>query len=324
MSNKVSIIMYHYVRDLKSSRFPEIKGLDVALFKEQLEYLQKYYRIITMELLIKAIEGVESLPPKAALLTFDDAYIDHFVNVFPILNAKGLQGSFYPPVKAITKHEVLDVNKIHFILASVPNKKHVVESIYDLLNQYRDEYHLESNEYYWGKIDKKDQYDTEEVIFIKRMLQKELEESLRKIIVNQLFKRYVGLSEETFSRELYMSVDQIKCLKKNGMHIGSHGHDHYWLGALTKEGQEREIDLSLDFLKSIGVDIQNWTMCYPYGNYNQLTVEILKAKGCRLALTTVTDIADISSNGRYELPRLDTNDIPKQKDALPNGWYQTV
>ena len=35
MANKVTIIKYHYVRDLKNSRFNEIKGLDVSLFKEQ-------------------------------------------------------------------------------------------------------------------------------------------------------------------------------------------------------------------------------------------------------------------------------------------------
>ncbi|MBI5542239.1 MAG: polysaccharide deacetylase family protein [Bacteroidia bacterium] len=314
--------MYHYVRDLKSSRFPEIKGLDIEFFKEQLEYLHKHYCIVTMEQLIKAVQGIEPLPQKAVLLTFDDAYIDHFINIFPILNEKGLQGSFYPPIKAITKHEVLDVNKIHFILASTPDKKCIIESIFDLLNQYRDEYKLKSNEHYWETIDKKDRHDTEEVIFIKRILQKGLEEEVRKKIVNHLFEKYVGLKEEMFSRELYMNIDQIKCLKRNGMHIGSHGYDHYWLSTLDKKRQENEIDLSLAFLESVGVDISSWTMCYPYGNYNENTIDILKDKGCKLALTTVVDIANISQNNIYELPRLDTNDIPKQRNAATNEWYE--
>ena len=38
MNSKVTIIMYHYVRDLKHNRYPDIKGLDVKLFKEQIVF----------------------------------------------------------------------------------------------------------------------------------------------------------------------------------------------------------------------------------------------------------------------------------------------
>ena len=40
MNNSVSIVMYHYIRDLKNSRYPEIKGLDYDLFKEQIAFFQ--------------------------------------------------------------------------------------------------------------------------------------------------------------------------------------------------------------------------------------------------------------------------------------------
>jgi hypothetical protein len=32
------IVMYHYVRDLKNSRYPQIKGLDINCFEEQLDF----------------------------------------------------------------------------------------------------------------------------------------------------------------------------------------------------------------------------------------------------------------------------------------------
>ena len=38
----VTIVMYHYVRDLKRSKYPAIKSLDLALFKEQIKYIKKY------------------------------------------------------------------------------------------------------------------------------------------------------------------------------------------------------------------------------------------------------------------------------------------
>ena len=36
--NKLLISMYHYTRDLKHSRYPEIKGLDAELFRKQMEF----------------------------------------------------------------------------------------------------------------------------------------------------------------------------------------------------------------------------------------------------------------------------------------------
>jgi peptidoglycan/xylan/chitin deacetylase (PgdA/CDA1 family) len=43
------------------------------------------YNIVRIEDVIAASQGIQTLPPHAVLLTFDDAYSDHFVNVFPIL-----------------------------------------------------------------------------------------------------------------------------------------------------------------------------------------------------------------------------------------------
>lgn len=319
--NKITVIMYHYVRELEYSRYPDIKGLDLSSFKAQIEYLQRYYTIITMEEAIAAFEGLAELPAKAALLTFDDAYIEHYTNVFPILDEKKIQGSFYPPVRAIKEHTVLDVNKIHFILASVKDKRELIKDIFNQLEIYKDECKLENNDFYFKKLAIANRFDTKEVVFIKRLLQVELEIGLRKVITDYLFQKYVSNSEAIFSRELYMNIDQIKCMKRNGMHIGSHGFDHFWLGSLSKEKQIEEIERSMMFINEIGGDINSWTMCYPYGSYNQNTLDILKNRGCKLAFTSEVDIMDIIQHNRYTIPRLDTNDIPVNYNAMPNKWF---
>ena len=160
------------------------------------------------------------------------------------------------------------------------------------------------------------------MIFVKRMLQVGLVEELRNRIVDQLFEKHVGMSEKAFSRELYMNSDQLKMMKQLGMHIGSHGFDHYWLNSLSKEEQENEVLLSLDFLREINGSTDSWTMCYPYGGYNQDTIDILKRYGCKLALTTKVDIANLSNENRYTLERLDTNDLPKDSNAKTDKWIQ--
>jgi len=323
MSYKVTIITYHYVRDLKNSRFNEIKGLDVSLFKEQVDYLLKHYNIITMEQLIDAIDHHKEFPAKSALLTFDDGYIDYFHSVFPVLDEKGIQGSFYTPVEVLREHTVLDVNKIHFILASTSDKKALVQDIFQQLDLYREEYQLEENEYYFNKLTlPKKRYDTLEVTFVKKILQVGIPEIVRKNIINMLFSRCVNVDEISFSKELYMNIDHIKCLQRHGMHIGSHGYAHYWLNSLSLEAQEKDIKLSIEFLKEIGVDSRYYTMCYPHGKYNKDTTDILKRNEFKVGLSVETDVADIDIHHPLELPRLDTNDIPKNSQETPNQWYE--
>lgn len=326
-SSKLTVVMYHYVRDLKNSRYPEIKGCDIRLFKEQIQFLKKHYHFVTIEEVLDAYYSNKSLSEHSVLLTFDDAYKDHFDYVFPVLEHEKIQGAFYPPVKAVTEHTVLDVNKIHFILASTPVEKldKLLNEIKLQLDYYREEYHLESYDYYFNKLAIANRFDPKEVIFVKRLLQVELKEELRKKITDDIFVKVVGIEESAFSRELYMSIDQIKCMVGCGMHIGSHGYDHYWLSSLPKEKQEFEIAKSIEFIGNVGGDPENWTICYPYGDYNQDTIYLLKQHGCKMGLCTKVDVATLGSDipdSIFKLPRLDVNDLPKDANVEPNKWYE--
>ena len=313
--------MYHYVRDLKKLRYPGIQGLDINLFKEQIDYMRKHYHIITMEEVIHSIDNQVKIPEKSVLLTFDDAYLDHYNNVFPILDKHKLQGSFYTPSKAITEHTVLDVNKIHFILAAVEDKLNLVNDLKALVIIYQKEYQLEDFDYYYKKLAQSSRMDTKDVMFIKKLLQVELVEELRITIVDTLFKKYIGISENAFSRELYMNEEQLKHMLRSGHHIGNHGYNHYWWNSLNKEEMSKELDLSISFLEKLGVDMNNWTACYPYGSYDSQSIDMLNKRGCKLAVTTEVDIAKTDKNTRFIMPRLDTNDLPNNHSAQPNHWY---
>ena len=309
---QVSIVMYHYVRDLQNSLYPEIKGLDVSLFETQLRYFIKYHNVIRMENLIDVFKwGRTTLPRNPVLLTFDDGYKDHYQHVFPILDELGLQGSFFPPAQAITERKVLDVNKIQFILASQPNKEEVMDEIFDLMDTFSGEYTLLDKLQYRDTCAVPDRFDSKEVVFIKRMLQKELPAQVRKEITDSLFKKYVSKNERAFSEELYMNIHQVRCMRRHGMFFGSHGYNHLWLPDLSASEQISEIDKSMKFLESAGASLQNWVMCYPYGAHNETLQSILQERQCAIGLTTKPDVATLSYENRLALPRMDTNDYPK-------------
>ena len=153
------------------------------------------------------------------------------------------------------------------------------------------------------------------------MLQRELPEMVRKTITDALFKKYVSSDERAFSQELYMSIDQLQCLYRHGMYIGSHGYNHYWLDHLERKEQETEICQSLEFLRRIcGTFDKEWIMCYPHGAYNDSLLAVLANHGCAVGLTIKLGIADLEQHHPLALPRINTNDLPQEAGAEPNQW----
>jgi peptidoglycan/xylan/chitin deacetylase (PgdA/CDA1 family) len=320
----LTIVMYHYVRPIVGSRYGEIKGLERSQFEEQIGYLQRWYEIVTAQQVIEAVQGGRPLPRNAALLTFDDGYADHFQNVFPVLHNRGLHGCFFPSARCIEERRVLDVNKIHYVLASCEDKAQLVRTIDDAVERARGEFDLEPLQRYKERHAVKGKWDTPEVTYIKKMLQMALPEALRGRIANELFQQFVGVSEQALAEELYMTKEQLRLMVRAGMTVGSHGADHCWLDQLDTQGQQREVDESLRFMQELGVGQRDWVMCYPHGAWDEKLLRLLRQRGCALGVTTEVNLAEIGAADSLLLPRLNTNDLPKASGAPRSKWTEMV
>ena len=318
MKSEVTVVMYHYVRDLKNSRYPNIKGLDIEKFKKQIKFFKENYNFIRMEDLIEYYKSPNEkrLPENSILLTFDDGYKDHYTYVLPVLLENDIQGSFYIPTKCFQDKKVLDVNKIHFILEScIGEEEKVLSEIKEYLETNKDSRISLSYDDYFQEYAVASRFDKKEVIFIKRMLQVALPEDYREKIVEQLFKKYVCsienkiISERAFWEELYLTPEQIRAMEKLGMHIGFHSHNHVWLDSLKKEEQEFQIKSSINYFKEIGIDTKKMTISYPYGGYNEETIELMKKYNIPLGFTTEVEKIDLEKSDYLRLPRMDTNDF---------------
>ena len=303
--NKILVITYHYVRNYEKE-FPNLKILRFNKFKKQLNFLSKNYKIIDYFELLKALETGKKLPKNACWLTFDDGYIDHYKFVLPELKKRNIKGSFFPVVNSVKRNIILDVNKIQFILS----KSKKPEAIYEILKSIiLKKLGKKSFENYKKKYFFKNKYDDVKTSFIKKMLQFALPDNIRKNIINVLFKEFVKIDEKAFSKKLYMKKKHLKNMISNGMHIGGHGFNHIRLGLSKKKLQDREINETKKFLKYLGANINDWVMCYPYGNFNNLTKKILKKNNCKIALTVKDGIADLDKMDLLEISRIDTNKI---------------
>ena len=311
VTKQVTILMYHYIRDFKRTRYPSIKGLEVDGFRRQLDDLANRFALITMDDLIAAADG-HDLPANAALLTFDDGYAEHYDIAFPILHDLGIQGSFFPPVAPVRDAELLDVNRIHFILATAKSPASVAAAIDEEIETIRSDHDLDSVSEYRAEWAHPNRFDDADTIYVKRMLQTALPPEPRATISRKLFDRFVSVDEAAFANELYLSEDQARVMVASGMHFGSHGRSHRWLNRVEAATQVAEVDASIEFLRDLRMPVdQGWTMCYPYGGWNDSLVRTIRDRGCRVGLTTEVATADLAIHDPLTLPRWDTNDFPQ-------------
>ncbi len=281
--------------------------------KSRFSFFSEKFQVITMEQLIEYYVCGIKIPENAILLTFDDGYIDNYLYVLPVLKEYHMQGTFFVPGKVFREHCLLDVNKIHYLLASTPIDI-LCKELLEQLDYYRgSEWEYPSNEELFRQYAVEDRFDQKETIFVKRILQMALPEELRNLISSNMFAKYVGVSEEVMAHELYLNYDQMKEMKRQGMHFGVHGYGHYWMDCLPLEKLEADIEMGLKSLQGL-VQPDSWVINYPYGAYNDEVIDVAKKKGCILGLSTDVRLANIERDDRFKLPRLDTNDYPPKSN----------
>lgn len=304
------VIMYHYVRRLQGSRYPGIKGLELRYFKEQLSFLQQnHFQFAALDDIIQG----RTLPGKSVLMTFDDGYVDHYTNVFPILEQNGIQGVFSMPGKIIREKKVLDVNKVHFILASA-DLPTVKARLLQKMDFYRGtQFSYPSNEELYEKLAVASRFDNKDTIFVKRVLQVELPETLRNRICNELFHEIVTDQESAFAEELYMNMDQIRTMRRHGMAFAVHGYDHYWMDRLPEQALRKDLTQALEVFDGV-IASSGWTNCYPYGSCNGDVIRVSKELGAAAGLGVRVAAYSPERDDIFDIPRLDTNDFPPKSE----------
>ena len=303
--NNATIITWHFVRD---TDLYGLHAISENSFIKQIDYIKQHMKPITMERLIDNKKS--SLPNNPCLLTFDDAYLEHYKFVVPILERNGIKGVFFPVAKSPHNGNLLDVNKIQFAIATVG-----IEEIYNYLTSAiranSKNYCLNTTEDYERDYLIPGINNSSKEMYVKKMLQTILPKTMRTEICRTMFNKFVDGDEKEFAKKLYVSDSHLKDLVKTGHTVGGHGATHVRLGSLGKNEQLNEIRKSKDFLETLGVNTQkNWVFCYPFGSYNKETTSILSDLGCKAAFTIEPRIADLYSDSKLKLPRIDAKKIP--------------
>ena len=301
--------MYHYVRPVADSAFPHLKALEYTDFLGQLDHLQAHYDMIAPSDLADALAGGTPLPKRPCLLTFDDGYADHYRFVFPALKARGLAGLFFTPKSSCIDRDMLEVNRIQFVLANHPTPERLADELDAMLAA-------------GGRCNPVDlrrahftpnRYDSASVAYTKRLLQHALPAELRSELTRALFRLHVDHDEKSFANDLYLTPDQAREMLAGGMAFGGHGDLHLWHDQASSEQLAREVTGSAATMNAIGAPVSGGAYCYPFGGQNDTVRDAVHAAGFSIGFTVVPALWS-SSADQLQISRLDTNDLPHKSD----------
>jgi peptidoglycan/xylan/chitin deacetylase (PgdA/CDA1 family) len=91
------VLMYHRVNRRRIDAYTIAPGR----LERHLGLLVDRYEVVSPDVVLQAIQARSPLPDRAVLLTFDDAYLDHYEYAYPLLRGMGLQALLFVPTDHI-------------------------------------------------------------------------------------------------------------------------------------------------------------------------------------------------------------------------------
>ena len=87
---EVVVLMYHSVDKNGWSL-----SVDPEVFERQMRFLNQNYQVVSLDKIIRYAKGEISLPSKSVAITFDDGYLDNYLNAWPILKKYNLPATIF-------------------------------------------------------------------------------------------------------------------------------------------------------------------------------------------------------------------------------------
>ena len=285
-NRQLYVATYHYVRDLPCSRFPQIKGMLLDDFHNQMKALPDFFEMATLNSAYDFLTGRYQPRQDLCLVTFDDGLKEHYSDVTPILEEKGIQGVFFPITGCMQDHVVAPVHMNHFLLALLGCEEYRAAFVAELgALGLADLAHATMDDAVAQWTYPLDDCETARFKYLFNFL---LPPLYRDAAVQKLFKEWIG-EEAAFANELYLSWADAREMQQVGMIMGGHTHTHRPLARL--DNSELELDLTSCWeLMQANLDAQDrWPFSYPYGkadSFDERVIQKLRELGFCCSLCT--------------------------------------
>jgi peptidoglycan/xylan/chitin deacetylase (PgdA/CDA1 family) len=296
--------MYHYVRDLPRTEFPNLNGMLLDDFRGQVNQLSSQFEIASIESALDFLNGEYRPRRDLCLLTFDDGLREHYTDVMPFLQEKRIRGVFFLITGCLEEKKMAAVHMHHFLMAALGFHEYadaffrkVVSMCPDAFAPLNVDAERAAQTYPW---------DPPEVARFKFLFHFGMDPDLRDRAVRDLFTQHIG-DEASFAESLYLNWDEARKMQKAGMAIGGHTHTHRPLSQMNARELTTDLETCYRLLRQKLMPQAVWSFSYPYGkkdSFHLRAVRKLQQLGFRCAFST--EIADNRRGAdRYMVGRSD-------------------
>lgn len=286
-----TVLLYH--RIVETDFDPQQLCVSPKNFKDQLTYLKKNYKFLTIEQFNDHLFNKKPFPKNSLFITFDDGYADNLKNAIPILEELNLQAVFYIATRNLGTNLLFWWDEL------------------DLLFRFEDE---------MDKAVLSELFKTTDTKSIKElydhylnMLKRSHDVRQRDAHLNSIRKlRTINDAEK--EKCVCLNFSELKKLASSkAAIIGAHTKEHLSLWCLSEEDQRKEITESISTLKDL-LNIPIDYFAYPYGekrDYNEKTMKICEGLKLKHAAANFGGYMN-SESDRYAFTRhVVRNDTPE-------------
>jgi peptidoglycan/xylan/chitin deacetylase (PgdA/CDA1 family) len=275
-------------------------------FEAHLSILKRDFTVLSLDEMIQNIKGYP-YGKRMIAITFDDGFRDNCDTAAPLLEKYRLPASFYIATKLINSEGMFWWDMIqHLILYTEKLPTSIDINISDRTFHYE----LGTDSVLTVSLRKEIGNWNYELPIPNRRVQLyyKIWEQLKLLSIEE--REDVILKLKSWAGESYtspglagvMNVTQLQALCKNALFkIGAHTVNHPALAMQGIEEQIFEIQQSKKMLEG-WLNMKIKSFAYPYGNYDLITLRLIKEAGFQNAVTT-EEKSTSGSSGIFELPR---------------------
>lgn len=289
------IITFHYVRDNSKYYCLTTKDMDFLL-----DWLGKGYEFTTLHEMKKSLADNSNRKKLQCCLTFDDGLQDHYYNVFPVLKRRQIPAHFFISTLPYIENRAVDIHLIHVLQFDLG-----VEKFGMALQKKYLEKGIQIDIYGKPLGAKYSKWASLPLSNIKNSL-KMLENTQRTGLLHEMFEEHFG-NPDDFRKGLYLTNEQISEMESGGMFFGNHGHTHSFLKEMSDEEQALDIRTAHTYLQEL-LTRKPDTISYPFGSYNEKSIEICKALNYKAGLTVLRG-DNTAETPALELKRMDVKEV---------------
>jgi peptidoglycan/xylan/chitin deacetylase (PgdA/CDA1 family) len=305
----ILILMYHRVIDVAID--PWNLAVSPSNFEQQLKVLKSSGLLVSLSQISEIIYGNEKMKPSIAL-TFDDGYMDNFLNAKPLLESFLAPTTFFITSKNIGQQKSFWWDELAELILEKP-----------ILPQFLSIKLEKSASFYFDL--KEEKVLTEELNLVHKAwnatltppsLRSQLYIALWQILgpmdyedqqaIMDKLRNWAGLTTSGKNGHNFsMTGEQLQLLSESPLFaIGAHTLTHPVLSGLPRERIRNEISENKLFLES-NLNLSVDSLAYPSGKFNEMVKEELKDMGFKMAFTTnpkpVVKKTDPLQIGRFQV-----------------------